>query len=82
LIANHSYSDANSTLCFCRGFLFLCIHFYSLYTIFFGGTGDGITLKVYSHTVMKMVSIRVNCAYRYKIKKPKAAGQTVQGLRS
>ena len=34
----------------------------------FGGTGDGITLKVYSHTVMKMVSIRVNCAYRYKIK--------------
>lgn len=48
--------------------MFLCIHFYSLYTIFFGGTGDGITLKVYSHTVMKMVSIRVNCAYRYKIK--------------
>ncbi len=34
----------------------------------FVGTGDGITLKVYSHTVMKMVSIRVNCAYRYKIK--------------
>ncbi|AUO37564.1 hypothetical protein YDC107_5447 [Escherichia phage YDC107_2] len=31
---------------------------------------------------MKMVSIRVNCAYRYKIKKPQAAGQTVQGLRS
>ncbi len=61
--------------------MFLCIHFYSLYTIFFGGTGDGITLKVYSHTVMKMVSIRVNCAYRYKIKKPQAAGQTVQGLR-
>lgn len=48
--------------------MFLCIHFYSLYTIFFVGTGDGITLKVYSHTVMKMVSIRVNCAYRYKIK--------------
>lgn len=46
----------------------MCIHFYSLYTIFLGGTGDGITLKVYSHTVMKMVSIRVNCAYRYKIK--------------
>ncbi|CRL88293.1 hypothetical protein AL505_140020 [Escherichia coli] len=62
--------------------MFLCIHFYSLYTIFFVGTGDGITLKVYSHTVMKMVSIRVNCAYRYKIKKPQAAGQTVQGLRS
>ncbi len=48
--------------------MFLCIHFYSLYTIFFGGTGDGITLKVYSHTVMKMVSIRVNLLTDTKLK--------------
>lgn len=43
-IANHFYSNNNSTLCFYRGFLFLCIQIYSLYTTFFDGTRDGITL--------------------------------------
>ncbi|SBA31449.1 protein of unknown function [Citrobacter amalonaticus] len=57
--------------------MFISTHNYSLYTTFFVGTGDGITLKVYSHTDKNMDAKRVNCAYRYKTKKPKAAGQTL-----
>lgn len=38
-------------------------HIYSLYLTFFAGTGDGITLKVYSSYRQTMDALRVNCAY-------------------
>ncbi|CAD5353601.1 protein of unknown function [Citrobacter freundii] len=52
-----------STLCFYRGFFFISHHIYSLYLTFFIGTGDGITLKVYSSCRQTMDALRVNCAY-------------------
>ena len=63
LIANHFYSITQSTLCFYRGFFFISHHIYSLYLTFFAGTGDGITLKVYSSYRQTMDALRVNCAY-------------------
>lgn len=52
-------------------------HNYSLYTTFFDGTRDGITLKVYSHTVKAWMKKWVNSAYRYQIKKPQAERETL-----
>lgn len=63
VIANHIYSLLNPTLCFYRGFFFISLQFYSLYLTFFDGIYDGITLKVYSHTVRLMDAIRVKRAY-------------------
>ncbi|TDN60802.1 hypothetical protein EC847_102388 [Scandinavium goeteborgense] len=55
-------------------------HIYSLYLIFFVGMRDGITLKVYSHTVKNMDAERVNFAYRYQTQKPEASGKTLQSI--
>ncbi|EON3387204.1 hypothetical protein ACNHGO_004957, partial [Salmonella enterica subsp. enterica serovar Newport] len=63
LTANHFYSVMQLTLCFYRGFFFISHRIYSLYLTFFIGTGDGITLKVYSSYRQTMDALRVNCAY-------------------
>lgn len=55
LIANHFYSNLNTTLCFYRGFFFISHHINSLYLTFFDGIPDGITITVYSRTVRKMM---------------------------